>query len=679
MVATGFDEYQTRITQGVRSVLAEAGHSVVVYTCDPFFPDLSPSLVRHLRETTPIGAITTNCVTPEQEQQLDELLAERGVPTVRVGAYQPGTTCVHGDNFTGMRALMAHLLDECGSRRPVLVRGLTHQRDSAEREAVFREELAARGLAVDEGLVLEGRFTHDVTYSLMRDLLRRRRDFDAVVAANDLSALGAHAALTDEGLRVPEDVLVTGFDNEKIARMNWPGLTTIDQNLEQQGSTAARQLLAELDGGPDAGELVVPSFLVVRGSTGALPAEGLAETAISVARMAQAQLAEQDAVIGLNRGMIQCRALEDLAGSLGGRQLERLGITRCFVAIFEEHMIGSEVRNLGPGASRLILDYRDGEVTKPPDEIFADHQLLPRDLRGELDRGGLVCQPLSVSGQFLGYVLFEQARGLVTATEVLRMDLTRTLEAVFSTMTLQQHAENLEHLVAKRTRELETEVLTRRRAEEELKSEVSTRRQAQQELQGEVTTRRRAERELQRLNSELQRSVLLDGLTRIGNRTAFTQQLAQFWEQGRPGDQIALLLVDVDLFKAYNDRYGHLMGDETLCGVASALSAAVRYPQDLACRYGGEEFAAVLPNSGAASAMVVAQRFQGLLTAAAIPHAASTVATIVTASTGVAVLELGPDVRPNDLIEAADQALYRAKAAGRNQICLAGAEVTAGG
>jgi diguanylate cyclase (GGDEF)-like protein len=370
--------------------------------------------------------------------------------------------------------------------------------------------------------------------------------------------------------------------------------------------------------------------------------------------------------------MIQCRTLDDIAEALGHGPLDRLGIRRCFLAIYEELVVGSEVRGLEPGASRLILDYRDGTVTKPADEIFPDHRLLPEDLRDELGAGILVFQPLSVAGQFLGFALFEQARGLVTVTEVLRIDLSRTLESVFTTQALQQHAENLEHLVATRTRELESEVLTRRRTEEELKSEVMTRRQAQQELQSEVTTRRRAERELQRLNAELQRSVLLDGLTRIGNRTAFTQQLAHLWEQGRPGDEVALLLADVDLFKAYNDRYGHLMGDETLCAVASALSAAVRYPQDLACRYGGEEFAAILPNSGVASAVVVAERFHRLLTAAAIPHAASTVATVVTASVGVAVVRLGDGVQPNDLIEAADQALYRAKALGRNQICLAG-------
>jgi diguanylate cyclase (GGDEF)-like protein len=130
-------------------------------------------------------------------------------------------------------------------------------------------------------------------------------------------------------------------------------------------------------------------------------------------------------------------------------------------------------------------------------------------------------------------------------------------------------------------------------------------------------------------------------------------------------------MVDVDLFKAYNDRYGHLLGDEALRTVAGCLEQAVRDPEDLACRYGGEEFAVVLPRRGMQGAVAVAVRFRGLLAEAGIVHEASTVSSVVTASIGIAVAVASERMEPAVLVEAADRALYRAKALGRDRVVVA--------
>ncbi len=713
VVPTGFDEYQTSVFRGIKPVLVDRGLSAVLHCSDPFFPRLSPAITRFVRHATPVGAIVASCHTPVQDAELAELLEEFRVPTVRIAAFRPGTTTVHGDNASGMRALMHHLLVDCGVRRPVMIRGLLHASDSDEREQVFRQELIAHGLEIDEELFLAARWQHDVAYAVLRDLLRRRRDFDAVVGANDLTALGAMAALADDGVRVPEDVLVCGFDNETLAGTHWPGLTTVDQNLELQGAAVARRLLEEIDGTPPGGEIVVPSRLVVRGSTGLRHLRRREKVAITMAQAAQRQLAEQDALMGLGRGLIQCRRLAEIPAVLGAGRLERLGITRCFLGIYEDALHSGDAgtapgapsraaprstpgtasgpkasTNGGPDASitpaseastdgtarrapgglaRLILDYRDGRAAPPPDELFPDHRLLPSSLEPELHRGALVFQPLSVAEQGLGYVLFEQVRGLPTVTEALRMDLTRTLESLFSTRALNAHAGILEELVARRTRQLESE----------------------------VRTRRRAERELQQVNAQLKSTLLVDGLTRIGNRSALDQRIAELQEesgqggqgpddvpasgsgQAPAGDRIAVLMVDVDFFKAYNDHYGHRKGDEALIAVALALSRATRYPQDLACRYGGEEFAVLLPGSEVSGAMVVARRFRELLADAALPHDASPVAPVVTASIGVATGSLGAGASVEALLEAADSALYEAKALGRNRIQVAGAQLAA--
>jgi diguanylate cyclase (GGDEF)-like protein len=201
---------------------------------------------------------------------------------------------------------------------------------------------------------------------------------------------------------------------------------------------------------------------------------------------------------------------------------------------------------------------------------------------------------------------------------------------VLSTKELQDHAEHLERLVAQRTRELE------------------------------------------RANAELRDSLMHDGLTRIANRMAFQEHLERCC--GRPSQgagELALLMVDVDMFKAFNDHYGHLRGDETLRIVASCLERAVREPEDLACRYGGEEFAVVLPGTGIRGATAVAKRFRELLAEAAVPHAASSVAPVVTASVGIAVTRAGMNSDHDGVIGAADHALYRAKNLGRDRIVIA--------
>ena len=130
-------------------------------------------------------------------------------------------------------------------------------------------------------------------------------------------------------------------------------------------------------------------------------------------------------------------------------------------------------------------------------------------------------------------------------------------------------------------------------------------------------------------------------------------------------------MLDVDMFKAYNDCYGHLQGDETLRKVASCLARGVRELDDLACRFGGEEFAVVLPGTGMRGALVVARRVRALLAAEAVPHNTSTVSPVVTVSIGIAVSESGCRADPLSMISSADGALYQAKLQGRDCVVVA--------
>lgn len=177
--------------------------------------------------------------------------------------------------------------------------------------------------------------------------------------------------------------------------------------------------------------------------------------------------------------------------------------------------------------------------------------------------------------------------------------------------------------------------------------------------------------------SDLLRSMaFIDGLTGVANRRRFDESLEAEWRQCRRHRlPLALLMIDIDHFKKYNDNYGHLEGDICLQRIASILKEQLGRPHDLVARYGGEEFACLLPGVDMQGAMHKAQAILAALHSHAIPHATSETAPFVTISLGVAVTHPGPELLHGRLVAMADTQLYRAKQEGRNRIC--GQELTA--
>nr|WP_315425698.1 diguanylate cyclase [uncultured Albidiferax sp.] len=159
-----------------------------------------------------------------------------------------------------------------------------------------------------------------------------------------------------------------------------------------------------------------------------------------------------------------------------------------------------------------------------------------------------------------------------------------------------------------------------------------------------------------------------DGLTGIANRRHFDEVLATEWLRcARQHETLALLLIDIDHFKLYNDHYGHLAGDACLRRVAELLAGCVRRAGELVARYGGEEFVMLLPNTDREAARLVAQHCMEALAQERIPHPRSPTAGHVTLSIGIAYTVPQPERLPETLVDAADTALYRAKNSGRQQ------------
>jgi diguanylate cyclase (GGDEF)-like protein len=173
-------------------------------------------------------------------------------------------------------------------------------------------------------------------------------------------------------------------------------------------------------------------------------------------------------------------------------------------------------------------------------------------------------------------------------------------------------------------------------------------------------------------NQQLDRLSRFDPLTDLANRRHFDEFLAQVWSRAQhDGEEVALLMIDIDHFKRYNDCYGHAQGDACIQAVAKALSAHLRRPEDLIARYGGEEFVAVLPGANIARAMAAAEHMRHAVLDLKLAHEASLGLKQVTMSIGVACMRAdGGHANPQSLLASADAALYRAKAAGRNTVVL---------
>lgn len=188
-------------------------------------------------------------------------------------------------------------------------------------------------------------------------------------------------------------------------------------------------------------------------------------------------------------------------------------------------------------------------------------------------------------------------------------------------------------------------------------------------------------KDLHLLNAQLLRRSESDALTGLANRHSFDMQFEELWKRARvSGTALSVIVVDVDNFKQLNDRYGHLYGDEVLRRIASLLQQALRAKDDFAARFGGEEFVILLPATHQAAAVQVAERLCKMVELAGFPPLDSTdmpytANTVATVSCGVATAYPTARDVPEKLLEAADKAMYQAKADGRNRVSCAPGEV----
>lgn len=202
-----------------------------------------------------------------------QALIHSAIPTVFIDRVSQGgkATFVKSDNVDGSRQATEHLL-ALGHKRIALVTGQTTDLSGLERLLGYQQALAQAGITPDSGMVRQSGWNVGEAYESARKLLAERRDFTAIVAGSDFMAIGILRALTEQGLRVPEDVSLTGFDDVDFCQYTSPQLTTVRQEREAMGRGAVQRLIAMTEGEGEISPLVLPTQLVVRKSTGPAPA-----------------------------------------------------------------------------------------------------------------------------------------------------------------------------------------------------------------------------------------------------------------------------------------------------------------------------------------------------------------------------------------------------------------------
>ncbi|WP_429160014.1 diguanylate cyclase [Desulfitispora alkaliphila] len=175
--------------------------------------------------------------------------------------------------------------------------------------------------------------------------------------------------------------------------------------------------------------------------------------------------------------------------------------------------------------------------------------------------------------------------------------------------------------------------------------------------------------ELERANKKLKKLAKHDALTGLPNRRNFDEKLQEEWKRSiREKQPLSLIIMDIDFFKEFNDKYGHMRGDECLTTIAKEVERTLKRSTDMCAKYGGEEFIVILPNTNAQGAMIIAEKIKENVENLSIPHTNSRVSNVVTVSLGLNTIIPSQDDKIEDFINKADQALYMSKKNGRNKI-----------
>ncbi|MBN1616340.1 MAG: GGDEF domain-containing protein [Spirochaetales bacterium] len=509
------------------------------------------------------------------------------LPLVSVTIPVEGIPSVLVDNKSGLRNLLNHLVDEHDCSRIAVMKGPDDNDEACQRFSVYQEVLEARGLPVDPDLVFYGDFSAEYSLvSLRQHVDARGVDFDALVCLNDTMAIGCLHYLREKGFRVPEDVIVTGFDDILRARYDVPTLTTVSQDLIEQGKIAAEYAWRRAKGEDDIPPVTVHrTRAIFRQSCGCVPREPASFIAISEegAKIPANPSASfetgmewfriQDDIVRLRHylsHLISLLSLQDLMEDLR-TSLESFMIRSCVIVLYRQEIRTrrSDVFVL-PTEAEVLLCY-DEETPrtgrKKPVLFNPREHLYPLELFSGRTRNLVACALYHREEQ-LGYILYEPGNCDPSIYETLCVQLSTTIRSALA-------------------------FAEKQAAEERLNDALYN---------------------LEKSNRKLSTISRTDELTGLYNRRGFVTLGQQTIDLAlRMGKRGLVVFGDMDGLKLINDSLGHEAGDRAIIAMGQALKKVFRN-LDIVSRLGGDEFAVVAVDIDTSFVNTLRNRLERVLT-----------------------------------------------------------------
>ena len=721
---TSPDHYFTAVISGLQSAARiRRCHLLVSWEIHPImdrrqikwaWPAVSPD-----SDFVPVGPWNTDGLivfTPLENEfkslYIRQLVAE-GQPILFIGTGEPGPQ-IAVDNSMGIRQAMAHLVEH-GHRRIAFIAGVpTDKGDSETRLQAYRAAVTEYSLETDPRLVVWGWHDLDEGYKAMQALLASGIKFTAVLASNDNSAIGAMRAIKEAGLRIPADIAIIGFDDQRIAAMQVPPLTSIHTPLPLIGEQALVTMLDHLTQRMPLETVRIPTRLVRRQTCGCVPDDSSAFHWMSQTEPVSRVRGEQSATAQELKKQVVNGMMDSLPAELrypAGEAIRAMctGLVEAFHKSLEE----TTAAHFQAAFMEWIaaLEKGDGNFEPWQDMISAlrrDMTLLPVEWgRNETRLLALEMLYQVVAAIGTSTRLQDQRHQYQRAADALALHtLTAHLSAALSKSQVLEildaglagagirHARvmffeaeqddpvawsvvfNVDSGPAAQrfpSREFPPPGLY---SPDEILNVVLLPLIFQSEVLGYVAfdagnlgacaviaIQLAATIKVSQLHAQVVELSLTDALTGLQNRRSFEFFLKNEISRSRRFSRgLAIILVDVDRFKEYNDTYGHPAGDEALQWMARCLLEA-RRGADIVARLGGDEFAIILPETDQDGALKVGRKIR------AVVAAQSDLKRALSVSIGLTVF-LGAGMDAQSLIQQADTALYDSKRRGRNRISI---------
>lgn len=540
------------IAESMRRVCEQAGHTLMVFegrdlgSRNALFKYYNS--VYSLISSKGIDGIVlaaTTVVRSDNRLAAEHFISRLNLPCISIGRQIGALPLVRTDNKGGIRAMFEHLYEH-GCRRIAHVTGHLGQADAASRLEQYQQCLLEHSLPYQSELLFEGDFSRLSGRQLGPTLIRgiRNHTMDGIVFANDDMLFGALEAFREAGIRCPEDIRATGFDNNNWSALADPPFTTVGQNYDRMGQVAMDLLLRAIEGKAVPAETLVPVMPVVRTSCGCREwAPVLHHEVLTDIPRDNTLLAES----------LQTNNLETLKELLA-HQLPEEGITDLTLVRYGHTAIFNTFHRFDPPALSTAAFCLAGGIRHHGEGSFPTMEILPPRLPLGGKSPAYVVKPLFFGEEIYGYLLSGFTPSLDHLVDEVRVHTASLIKSALL---------------------LEERILMEQRLKEAL------------------VDLRTANRRLNTLSTR-------DELTGLFNRRGFLEE-AESHLSVSAAETHLICYVDMDNLKIINDRFGHEEGDRAIRSVAQILSNCVR-DKDIVARFGGDEF--ILLVKGAAESLI---------------------------------------------------------------------------